>query len=56
VLLLTFKDKKVEEIVVEKIRKKYPDHSFVGEESVSMGHTEEVITDGPTWIIDRKFV
>jgi hypothetical protein len=43
----------VEETVVESIRKKYPDHHFVGEESVSMGNSEEVVTDQPTWIIDR---
>lgn len=38
---------------MHRIRQKYPNHLFVGEESVSMGNSEEVVTDGPTWIIDR---
>jgi len=38
--------------VVSKIREKFPNHLFVGEESVSMGKTEELVTNEPTWIID----
>jgi myo-inositol-1(or 4)-monophosphatase len=45
--LVTEIDKKAEEIIINAIRKKYPDHDFLAEESGSHNKTSEV-----RWIID----
>lgn len=63
--LVTATDKLVEELVISKIRERYPEHLFVAEEvwcspkfvhtqSTAAGKLEEVLTEKPTWIIDRK--
>ncbi|XP_030625133.1 inositol monophosphatase 1-like [Chanos chanos] len=49
--LVTETDQKVEELIISSIRKKYPTHSFIGEESVAAG-AASVLTENPTWIID----
>nr|XP_022919969.1 inositol monophosphatase 2-like [Onthophagus taurus] len=50
--LVTVYDKKVEDILIEKLKGKYPDHDFIGEEETyDKGHLAE-LTDKPTWIID----
>ncbi|XP_076868733.1 inositol monophosphatase 1-like isoform X2 [Brachyhypopomus gauderio] len=49
--LVTDTDQKVEELIISSIKKKYPSHSFIGEESVAAG-ASSILTDNPTWIID----
>ncbi|XP_074544630.1 inositol monophosphatase 1-like [Halichoeres trimaculatus] len=49
--LVTETDQQVEKILISAIRNKYPDHRFIGEESVAAGERLE-LTDSPTWIID----
>ncbi|KAL4234992.1 hypothetical protein ACF0H5_006632 [Mactra antiquata] len=49
--LVTETDTAVEELIVAKLKQRFPDHKFIGEEAVSAGgHCE--LTDSPTWIID----
>lgn len=49
--LVTETDKAVEDLVINKLKQKYPSHKFIGEETVSAGgHCE--LTSDPTWIID----
>ncbi|KAI4875676.1 hypothetical protein NFI96_005095 [Prochilodus magdalenae] len=49
--LVTETDQKVEELIISSLKKKFPTHSFIGEESVAAG-APSVLTDSPTWIID----
>lgn len=49
--LVTKTDQKVEKIIIESIKEKFPTHSFIGEESVAAGMPCE-FTDNATWIID----
>lgn len=49
--LVTEIDKKVEETLINGLSNKFPDHKFIGEESVA-GGAKCVLTDDPTWIID----
>ncbi|KAL7633252.1 UNVERIFIED_CONTAM: hypothetical protein RMT77_016356 [Armadillidium vulgare] len=49
--LVTETDKQVEELLMKSFALKFPDHKFIGEESVSAGVKCE-LTDDPTWIID----
>ncbi|XP_077302530.1 inositol monophosphatase 1 isoform X2 [Arctopsyche grandis] len=49
--LVTAVDQLVEKTLITEITKKYPEHKFIGEETVS-GGGECVLTDEPTWIID----
>lgn len=49
--LVTETDQKVEQLIISSIKEKYPNHSFIGEESVAAG-APSVLTDNPTWIID----
>ncbi|XP_004922007.1 inositol monophosphatase 1 [Bombyx mori] len=49
--LVTEIDKKVEDTLVGGLSKAFPDHKFIGEESVADG-TKCELTDSPTWIID----
>ncbi|XP_003382455.1 PREDICTED: inositol monophosphatase 1-like [Amphimedon queenslandica] len=50
--LVTETDLAVEKFVFEELRNYYPDHKFIGEESVSSGGGSCTLTDTPTWIID----
>lgn len=52
--LVTETDKAMEKLLVEGIRKNFPDHKFIGEEDVAenKGNTVGEVTDDPTWIID----
>ncbi|XP_043475395.1 inositol-phosphate phosphatase-like [Leptopilina heterotoma] len=47
--LITEYDKRVEDILIGELSKKFPNHKFIGEESV-----DEIpeLTNDPTWIID----
>lgn len=49
--LVTAVDKNVEETLISGLSEKFPDHKFIGEETVSDGGKCE-LTDDPTWIID----
>uniref|UniRef100_A0A3Q0R6X7 Inositol-phosphate phosphatase n=1 Tax=Amphilophus citrinellus TaxID=61819 RepID=A0A3Q0R6X7_AMPCI len=49
--LVTETDQRVEKILIAAIRNQYPQHRFIGEESVAAGERVE-LTDHPTWIID----
>jgi len=49
--LVTETDQAVENFLFSELRLVFPDHSFIGEESVAAGDKVE-LTDAPTWIID----
>ncbi|CAK6983297.1 inositol monophosphatase 1 [Scomber scombrus] len=49
--LVTQTDQKVEKLIIQSVKEKFPTHSFIGEESVSAGEPL-LLTDAPTWIID----
>nr|XP_023030186.1 inositol monophosphatase 1 isoform X1 [Leptinotarsa decemlineata] len=49
--LVTETDQAVEKLLIEGLSKQFPDHKFIGEESVSEG-SQCILTDDPTWIID----
>eukprot|EP00126_Sphaerothecum_destruens_P004033 Sdes_comp17914_c0_seq2m7172 len=49
--LVTETDEQVEKKLIDSLRKKYPDHKFIGEESAAAGNQQK-LTDSPTWIID----
>ncbi|XP_062259954.1 inositol monophosphatase 1-like isoform X2 [Platichthys flesus] len=49
--LVTKTDQKVEHLIIQSVREKFPSHRFIGEESVAAGETCD-LTDSPTWIID----
>jgi len=49
--LVTETDKAVEKIIFESLKKEFPSHSFIGEESASEGGSCK-LTDAPTWIVD----
>ncbi|XP_063614982.1 inositol monophosphatase 1-like isoform X2 [Penaeus indicus] len=49
--LVTESDKAVEKMLISGLSEAFPDHKFIGEESVSAGQ-KCVLTDEPTWIID----
>ncbi|CAH0547888.1 unnamed protein product [Brassicogethes aeneus] len=49
--LVTETDQQVEKLLIEGLTSQFPDHKFIGEESVADG-AQCVLTDAPTWIID----
>ncbi|XP_034469785.1 inositol monophosphatase 1-like [Hippoglossus hippoglossus] len=49
--LVTETDERVEKILINAIKNRYPLHRFIGEESVAAGERVE-LSDAPTWIID----
>jgi len=49
--LVTETDQEVERVLIQGISEKFPDHRFIGEESVAGGSGCE-LTDLPTWVID----
>ncbi|KAJ0059465.1 hypothetical protein NL108_018456, partial [Boleophthalmus pectinirostris] len=49
--LVTETDQKVEQLIIQSVKSKFPSHRFIGEESVSSGELC-VLTSDPTWIID----
>ncbi|XP_046739926.1 inositol monophosphatase 1-like [Diprion similis] len=50
--LVTQYDRKVEEILIAGLSKEFPDHKFIGEETVSTNNYLPELTNAPTWIID----
>ncbi|XP_061549121.1 inositol monophosphatase 1-like [Phycodurus eques] len=49
--LVTQTDQKVEKLIIQSVKEKFPTHCFIGEESVAAGEVS-ILTDAPTWIID----
>ncbi|XP_063318690.1 inositol monophosphatase 1-like [Pelmatolapia mariae] len=49
--LVTHTDQKVEQLIIQSVKEKFPTHRFIGEESVAAGEPC-VLSDSPTWIID----
>nr|CAH7719644.1 unnamed protein product [Callosobruchus chinensis] len=49
--LVTVYDRKIEEVLVKKLKEKWPDHKFIGEEESEVSGIPD-LTDEPTWIID----
>uniref|UniRef100_A0A3Q2PZX8 Inositol-phosphate phosphatase n=1 Tax=Fundulus heteroclitus TaxID=8078 RepID=A0A3Q2PZX8_FUNHE len=49
--LVTQTDQKVEQLIIQSVKEKFPEHRFIGEESVAAGEPC-ILTDDPTWIID----
>ncbi|VDM71045.1 unnamed protein product [Strongylus vulgaris] len=49
--LVTETDQAVEKMLIEGLKKAFPDHKFIGEESTAGGAKIEW-TSAPTWIID----
>ncbi|KAH0600372.1 hypothetical protein MHUMG1_01368 [Metarhizium humberi] len=51
--IVTKTDHAVEEFIRQSIITRFPDHSFLGEESYSAGSSKEyLVTSAPTWIVD----
>lgn len=51
--LVTETDKNVEKFVFDQLKAKFPEHKFIGEESVAADNYGKVnFTDEPTWIVD----
>ncbi|CRL02942.1 CLUMA_CG015782, isoform A [Clunio marinus] len=48
---VTETDQQIEKLLIDGIRKKFPDHKFIGEEESSEGKKVQ-LTEAPTWIID----
>ncbi|XP_018562331.1 inositol monophosphatase 3 [Anoplophora glabripennis] len=49
--LVTIYDRKIEEILINRIKEKWPQHKFIGEEESEVNGIKK-LTDDPTWIID----
>uniref|UniRef100_A0A0C9RZQ7 inositol-phosphate phosphatase n=1 Tax=Fopius arisanus TaxID=64838 RepID=A0A0C9RZQ7_9HYME len=50
--LVTEYDRKVEEMIVNNLTRKFPGHRFIGEEETAKANTIPEFTEAPTWIID----
>ncbi|XP_043275788.1 inositol monophosphatase 1-like [Venturia canescens] len=50
--LVTQYDRKVEQVLIAGLAKEFPNHKFIGEETVSSSKHLPALTDAPTWIID----
>ncbi|XP_011302308.1 inositol monophosphatase 1 [Fopius arisanus] len=50
--LVTQYDKRVEEVLITGLAEEFPNHKFIGEETVSSANYLPALTDAPTWIID----
>lgn len=50
--LVTEYDRRVEAVLIEGLRKRFPDHRMLGEESTSSADMKEPLDWRPTWIID----
>jgi myo-inositol-1(or 4)-monophosphatase len=45
-------DRRIEQVFIEEIAKKYPGHKIIGEETTADTKVKPVLTATPTWIID----
>ena len=49
---VTETDQKCESTIISTIKRKYPEHAFIGEETSAEQGSVDSLTDTPTWIID----
>lgn len=49
---VTIADKKTEELIVQELRQRFPDHAFLGEEQAAAGNRPSVAQGQPLWVID----
>ncbi|CAH1109644.1 unnamed protein product [Psylliodes chrysocephalus] len=49
--VVTIYDRKIEDILIKKLKERWPDHKFIGEEESYINGVSE-LTNSPTWIID----
>lgn len=49
---VTETDQKCETTIISTIKRKYPEHAFIGEETSAEQGSVDSLTDAPTWIID----
>lgn len=50
--LVTDYDRKIENVLINGLKEKFPDHEYLGEETMASSKETPVLTDKPTWIID----
>jgi myo-inositol-1(or 4)-monophosphatase len=50
--LVTIYDGKIERMLMDGIRERYPDHRFIAEEESSVNKEIQRLTEAPTWILD----
>ena len=52
--LVTEADEDAEKVIRNGLKKHFPDHAFVGEESYGQGmpNNEYIVGDEPTWVVD----
>ncbi|XP_070507882.1 inositol monophosphatase 1-like [Chironomus tepperi] len=50
--LVTIYDRKIENVLINGIKEKYPKHKFIAEEEQSSTKQPPILTPNPTWIID----
>ncbi|KAL7015725.1 hypothetical protein ACKWTF_016630 [Chironomus riparius] len=50
--LVTVYDRKIENVLINGIKEKYPNHKFIAEEDQSSTKQPPILTSAPTWIID----
>ncbi|XP_018328562.1 inositol monophosphatase 2 [Agrilus planipennis] len=50
--LVTEFDRKIEEVLINELKKKFPSHKFIGEEESFTKNKINDLTDDPTWIVD----
>lgn len=51
--LVTETDRNVERIIFNSLKSIYPNHKFIGEETVSASESQKThLTNEPTWIVD----
>lgn len=49
---VTETDKSIEELIFNHLKRKFPSHKFIGEESASSSKQLPPLSDDPTWIVD----
>ncbi|XP_050309210.1 uncharacterized protein LOC126745410 [Anthonomus grandis grandis] len=50
--VVTIYDRKIEDLLIQKLKQKYTTHKFIGEEESSANKRIATLTNSPTWIID----
>ncbi|XP_055591614.1 uncharacterized protein LOC129743580 [Uranotaenia lowii] len=50
--VVTDYDRRVEEVLIQGLKKRFPDHRMLGEESTTAENRREPLDQRPTWIID----
>ncbi|XP_060525686.1 inositol monophosphatase 1-like [Cylas formicarius] len=50
--LVTVYDRKIEEVLIKKIKQNFPEHKYIGEEESDSSGEMRKLSDDPTWFID----